>query len=206
MLLRRTVHKMYDIKHPADNSLQGFKVEEVWTPEYVEQLKGFRTDGYNKAYTKPLSDRSNKYLLDCKNVLDVGCGWMPYTPDDRYTGLDVSEAMLVKARQIHPETTFIHASAYELPFSDKHFEGIRSTGMLRHMKNWKPALAEMTRVGSKKLTFTHLIGAGNARCGRYQWHTTLKDICEMLPNYPTVSVIKSWPTFESVLFMVSLEK
>jgi len=188
----------------ADDSPQGYATAAIWTPEYVQELAGYRTDGYNKAFTKPLSDMSNRFLLDCKNVLDVGCGWMPYTPDERYTGTDVSEAMLARAQKLHPDTRFVHANAYDLPFSDGEFEGVRSSGMLRHMKDWRPALREMLRVATKKVTFTHLIGNGEARCGRLQWHTSLKSVCDLLPTPPMVYVVREWASFCSVLFLVEL--
>ena len=198
--LRRILSRSQPVPHATD-SPQGYDTDKIWTPEYVQELASYRTDRYNKAYTIPLSDRSNQFLTDCASVLDVGCGWMPYTPDERYTGTDVSPAMLARARELHPDTKFVEANAYSLPFENKSFEGVRSSGVLRHMKDWKPALTEMLRVASKKITFTQLVGASNKRCGKLQWHTTLKDVCDLLPNPPLIYVVKTWPTFCSVLFM-----
>lgn len=199
---------LWKVTPDNDGSQQGFDKDVVWTENYVESLAKDRANiDYIRNYTVPLSDRSNQYLMDCKNVLDVGCGWMPYTPDERYTGVDGSMAMINMARELHPATRFYHATAYELPFEDKSFEGVRSTGMLRHMKNWKPALQEMLRVGNKKLAFTHLIGGNCRKQGRYQWTTTLWEVLEVLPNYPQVWVVRRWNRyggFCSVLFMVEL--
>lgn len=199
---------MWKVLPDSDGSKQGFDKDVVWTEEYVGNLAKDRANiDYIRKYTIPLSDKSNRYLIDCKSVLDVGCGWMPYTPDDRYSGVDGSIAMINMARELHPGTRFYHATAYELPFEDKSFEGVRSTGMLRHMKEWKPALQEMLRVGSKKLAFTHLIGGNTRKQGRYQWTTTLKEVLDMLPNYPQIYVVREWKRyggFCSVLFMVEL--
>jgi len=189
-----------------DESPQGFDVTEVWTPEYVEFLGKNINERYKEV--RPIIGRIDRFLLDCASVLDVGCGWMPYTPDNRYTGVDVSSAMLVKAREIHPEIRYIQASAYDLPFEDREFEGVRSSGMLRHMKDWKPALKEMLRVAQNKLAFSHLVGSTEKQCGRYQWCSTVDSILNELPDDASVSTweIKRWRDFKSVLFTVTLNR
>jgi len=196
------LRKLWGLTMKRNNSPQGFKAEEVWTPEYVEKLAGNVSERYK---IMPVIGRADHYLKDCASVLDVGCGWMPYTPDPkRYTGTDVSEAMLEKARLTHPDINYIQASVFHLPFGDKEFEGVRSTGMLRHIKDWRSALKEMLRVAEKKLVFSHLIGGGNNLCGRYQWCTTLGEIQKVLVAEPQIWVVKSWKGFESVLFKVEL--
>tara|TARA_Y100000310_G_scaffold166912_2_gene166639 strand:+ start:13959 stop:14588 length:630 start_codon:yes stop_codon:yes gene_type:complete len=208
-MLPLIVRKLWGLTAQMDRSPQGFKAEEVWTPKYVASLAKNISDRYKYM---PIIGRADQWLKDCKNVLDVGCGWMPYTPDARYTGVDVSEAMLVKARETHPEIKYIQASVFDLPFEDNYFEGVRSSGMLRHIKEWRLALREMLRVCSKKLVFSHLVGGKESQCGRYQWCTTLGNIQQELTDFSRVSpvepqiwVVKSWAGFESVLFKVVLD-
>jgi len=197
-----TVHRVRRIAG-SNGSQQGFDTTKVWTPKYVRHLARNMSDRYRHM---PVIGRADRFLSDCGSVLDVGCGWMPYTPDRRYTGVDVSEAMLVKARQEHPDIRFYQASAYSLPFDNDAFEGVRSTGMLRHMEDWRPALQEMLRVSTKKLAFSHLIGKKESPCGLYQWCTTEDAILALLPAPAKVLTweIKSWSKFKSVLFMVEL--
>lgn len=195
------------VRLPSFNrSPQGLNHDHVWTDSYVEKLwQNVQKGEYVRNYVVPLNDRINGYLRGCKSVLDVGCGWMPYEPDNRYTGLDVSAAMVKRAQQIHPSTKIIQHDAYELPFANSEFEGIRSSGMLRHMRDWRTPLKEMVRVCDKRLAFTHLVGGREAQCGKYQWNTTLGEILKLLPTQPQVWVLKTWPTFESVLFMLEVK-
>lgn len=193
---------------PSDRP-QGLDHEQVWTEGFVAKL-GRDIDKRRPRPVHrdvaPLGDRTNRYLLDCKTVLDVGCGWMPYQPDSRYTGLDVSVAMIRRARDLHPGIRFFQHDAYNLPFGDGEFEGVRSSGMLRHMRDWRTPLQEMVRVCSKRLAFSHLIGGREERCGRYQWCTMLGEVLKLLPSEPTIWVIRAWPGFESVLFMLERDE
>ncbi len=208
MIRRISLHNiLWRFRHPRthyNDSLQGFDTNKIWTPEYVNLLRKNIDERYK---VMPVLGRTDKFLLDCASVLDVGCGWMPYTPDAaRYTGVDVSTAMLARARELHPDIRYIHASSYDLPFPDHSFVGVRSSGMLRHMRYWKPALHEMLRVAQRKLVFSHLVGNKAKQCGRYQWCTTADIIGDELPTDATVDtwVIKKWRDFESVLFKVHL--
>lgn len=190
--------------HEVGGEPQGLRHEEVWTEDFVEVLWRNVTDDYKRNYVLPLNTKVNSYLNDCTTVLDVGCGWMPYKPDARYTGFDVSAAMIERAKRLHPDTMFLQGSAYNLPFNDNAFDGVRSSGMLRHMKDWRTPLREMLRVAKRKLTFTHMVGGTECRCGRYQWCTPIGEILRELPTPPIVKVVKSWNGHESVLFMVEL--
>jgi SAM-dependent methyltransferase len=196
--LRRAKHRLLQV---SDDSQQGFDAESVWTPKYVDELAANVSERYRYM---PVLGRIDRFLQDCKSILDVGCGWMPYTPDDRYTGIDVSVAMLARARELHPDIELVHGNAFNLPFSNSSFDGVRSSGMLRHTKDWRSALREMIRVARLKLAFTILVGDKESRCGVFQWKVRLGDVLTELPSEPTIWVVKRWRNMESVLFKVAI--
>jgi SAM-dependent methyltransferase len=71
-------------------------------------------------------------------VLELGCGGNnPATAllVERYdyTGVDLSQAQLERARQAFPDATFIHADVTRLELPQGHFDGIASFFMLGHI-------------------------------------------------------------------------
>lgn len=203
----------------TDPDRQGLDPAEVWTTDYV------RTELWGNVYGDelPPDETPDTEAIDlktcpltewlsaaCETVLDVGCGWMGYAVPGgvEVTGADISPAMLDLGEAVHPDREFVHASAFDLPFGDDAFGGVRSTGMLRHIEEWKPALAEMVRVADRRLAFTHLTADAAEKCGPYQWCTTREAVIDALPDGALVDVetykAKEGWDFESTLFMVQL--
>jgi demethylmenaquinone methyltransferase / 2-methoxy-6-polyprenyl-1,4-benzoquinol methylase len=86
-------------------------------------------------------------------VLDVGCGTgavprllRPRRPDLSFEALDVSEAMLVRARQRDPETEYFAADAAAIPRPDARFDLVTSCYTTRNFGDLDRAAAEMIRV------------------------------------------------------------
>jgi ubiquinone/menaquinone biosynthesis C-methylase UbiE len=84
-------------------------------------------------------------------VLDVGCGTgrllASLPPEFEPTGVDVSEAMLDKARQ--QGLTVIPASGHSLPFADDSFDVVTTFAVLHHLiepDRVRATLREMARV------------------------------------------------------------
>ncbi len=72
-------------------------------------------DHYDEVFNRPLDHAENDVIfrrlahLDGLNVLDMGCGtglYLEYRQPGRYTGIDISEGMLEKARAKFPQAKF----------------------------------------------------------------------------------------------------
>jgi len=89
-------------------------------------------------------------------ALDVGCGPGNVTaslaratgPDGLALGLDLSEAMLVRAvrAEARPQTGFVRADAQRLPLRDETVDAVVSIAVLQLVSDPAAALAEMARV------------------------------------------------------------
>lgn len=78
--------------------------------------------------------------------LAVGTGLdLPYFEHD-VTGIDLSRAMLARARKRFPDAHLVHADARALPFPDDSFDAALATFFLRVLPDPLPALREASRV------------------------------------------------------------
>jgi ubiquinone/menaquinone biosynthesis C-methylase UbiE len=96
------------------------------------------------------------------DVLEVGCGTgMIYqrlteslVPNERYTGVDISEQMLAHARRKFPAGRFRQASGYALPFADRELDVAVSFEVVGHIPEVGPFLRELVRVARRRAVFT----------------------------------------------------
>jgi len=87
-------------------------------------------------------------------VLDVGCAVGGFCallrelqPDLRYTGVDISAAMVEEARRRYPKSRFEVCAADQLPFPDASFDLVLCTGgTLPMILEWREVLRECWRV------------------------------------------------------------
>lgn len=85
-------------------------------------------------------------------VLDLGCGPGSLTdkllsiPNVRLTGVDISAAMIRRARQRFPQVQFSVDDAEALPFEDNSLEAVFCSGVLHHLPSLQMALSEIRRV------------------------------------------------------------
>ncbi|HEV8408776.1 MAG TPA: class I SAM-dependent methyltransferase [Sphingomicrobium sp.] len=81
------------------------------------------------------------------NLLDVGCGEMPYRaclpPDLSYTGIDVAEA---DAFAMRASDAVVHFDGVSIPFSNASFDTILCTEVLEHAASPEALIAEIERV------------------------------------------------------------
>ena len=116
--------------------------------------------GYDRRWAH-YTARSTELTLDAlprlapgARVLDVGCGTghLLAALRDRDTGLalsgvDVSEAMLARARaRLGEQVTLFRAPAERLPFDDTSFDAVVTLSALHHWPEPERGLAEMARV------------------------------------------------------------
>lgn len=92
-------------------------------------------------------------------VLDLGCGEGRHTiavdysfPDATIIGLDIDFASIHTAKEKHRtfnqknSTSYIHASGYQLPFSDECIDHIICSEVLEHIPNYELFLSEIDRI------------------------------------------------------------
>jgi len=84
------------------------------------------------------------------DMFELGCGTatiVPYLPQAwHYTGVDISDYAIERARSNFPNSTFVRASASRLPFADESFDAILSIHALEHFENPRAALGEVIRI------------------------------------------------------------
>jgi len=108
-------------------------------------------DVYRSGYSRALYDILDEYGFKSGiNVLDVACGTgLASEPllkrGLKITGVDISEAMLDKARIRLKEARLVVGDAEKLPFPDRSFDAVVCAQAIHWMDQPK-ALAEMTRV------------------------------------------------------------
>ncbi len=85
------------------------------------------------------------------DLLDVGCGTgqskQIYDSHLRsYTGIDLSSVAIQRARQAHPESTWVCGDACQLPFESDQFDVVAFSSVLHHIPDFVSALREAARV------------------------------------------------------------
>lgn len=84
-------------------------------------------------------------------VLDIGCGTgrlCRQLQGVEYTGTEISEGQIKKAREYCPEGNFLQAEMTDLPFEDNSFDAVFMVASLHHLlkADQKKALKEAVRV------------------------------------------------------------
>lgn len=142
----------------------------VFTPEEVTNFEREVWSRCARGYVDSfgaLTGEAIPDLLDAaevgngSRVLDVGTGNGMTAAGVRQRGgtvigIDFSAAMLVEARQRHPEIEFKESNADELPFPDNEFDAVVSNFAVHHMGQPQQFLKEARRVlhNGAKIAFT----------------------------------------------------
>jgi ubiquinone/menaquinone biosynthesis C-methylase UbiE len=109
-----------------------------------------------------LSGLLQGHLKDGDSVLEIGCasGYYYEILDYllkvriRYTGLDISEAMVELARKFYPSGEFIAAKGESIPFPDRYFHTVISGTVLLHDPHYPDQIRETCRV-AKSMVVAH---------------------------------------------------
>lgn len=111
------------------------------------------------------------------SFLDVGAGTgravqalTQAFPDARVEGIEPVAELREQAQLIYgiDASQLREGDALQLPFSDNSFDWVVETGVLHHIRDWKSAVAEMTRVAryGVLISDTNTIGVGSAKMRR----------------------------------------
>lgn len=140
------------------------KSQRVMEPEVIETLE--EVYAYDRLSLKYLMILHNGFIETVINAspekgrfLEVGCGSgriaigvAKYTQQVRIVGIDLSDSMLVVAKDnatkegVNHRVHFKYADAKELPFEDNTFDSVFCHNMLHHLHDPIPVLREMARV------------------------------------------------------------
>jgi SAM-dependent methyltransferase len=142
---------------------------ERWDEEGVAQaIESFWAgSAYEKAHRETLARLCSLYIPSPDvDVLEVGCGTgliyellVPgVIPNERYTGVDVSEEMLAIGRRKHPRARFLAGDGYGLRFGDREFDV--TLALAGHLPEIGPFLRELVRVTRGTAIFTVWPAAG----------------------------------------------
>ena len=119
---------------------------------------------WNEEDFEDLTKQTNTILdrfLECQDCLDVGCGPGYYcdllhkkgiTP----TGIDYSEEIIEKAKELYPNLEFTVDDAYDLSFDDDSFDLVLSIGLLQCVYDHETAIHEMSRVAKEAMIISTL--------------------------------------------------
>jgi ubiquinone/menaquinone biosynthesis C-methylase UbiE len=127
------------------------------TPDELAARFDARAPTYDEGYTHRLLADAVAGFVDVAGVADVldaatGTGLVlralapRLEPGRMLTGIDLSPAMLAKARQALPEAVFVIADAVALPFDDASFDLVTCVTAIHLMPDPTAALHEWRRV------------------------------------------------------------
>ena len=150
------------IERMMNNKVAAMKVAELYDFDYWDGDRKYGYGGYKyiNGYFKPMAEQLIKEynLNNHSSILDVGCGkaFLLYElkkilPDLNIAGFDCSNYAIQNSKDEIKNFLFKHSADKPLPFEDKKFDLVISTGCLHNLKlqGVKLALNEISRVGKK---------------------------------------------------------
>jgi len=119
------------IQRKDENTLHTIRTYNALADAYEEQY-------CTTIYFQEELDRFLKHLKEKSSILDIGCGTghiAAYltTKGFKVTGIDISSAMIKKARQKAPTATFYQADMREISFPPRSFDAIIAAFSLIHI-------------------------------------------------------------------------
>ena len=88
-----------------------------------------------------------------KSVLETACATAIDYPrykesGHQWSGLDITEKFLARARELHPDIDVKHGSVLEAPFADNSFDFVYCKDLLEHLalEDYKKVVSEMFRM------------------------------------------------------------
>jgi len=141
------------------NFLKGESYQKSWSREDVIRFYTFNRNSIEDVY-----DSEKHYLIDLLrpgiSILDIGCGAGGFynilrqiQPEISYTGLDISEDMIERARSLYSEASFYVGRGDHLKFSNETFDLVISFGVQHMNLKWRKMIKECWRVTHEHFLF-----------------------------------------------------
>jgi ubiquinone/menaquinone biosynthesis C-methylase UbiE len=123
----------------------------------VQEQLGLMYRNQPQAIFQVLAELVGSQPADARGLLEIGCasGYyyeiLEYLLCRRldYTGVDYSPAMIRMARDYYPRARFEVADGAALPFPDRSFTCVVSSGILLHVPNFQEHIRETVRVAER---------------------------------------------------------
>lgn len=147
------------------------------------------------------------------SLLDAGCASAYYHEIIKhyhpgrfaYTGLDFNAALLDMAKRLYPDITAIKADLRHTGLPDKPYDVVLSGAALMHIRDWRNALSELTRLARRWLALHRtwvvdgetVIQIGDAY-GHPAWYIRFEEaeLMELVQN-SGFELVKTWDDVES---------
>lgn len=151
----------------------GFQVGDDAAAHYDQQVRVFMAP-FVEALVKSVVDPG-------ESVLDVACGTGFATraaatavgDTGRVSGADINSGMIAQAQAANPDLVFYEASALDLPFGDDEFDAVICQQGVQFFPDPAAGLAEMARVGTRRLGMT--VWAAAELCPYPQAQSAMRD-------------------------------
>lgn len=109
-----------------------------------------------------------------KTVLEVGCATAIDYPlfkeaNISYTGIDITEKFVERARKLNPNIDIKHGDAFNLPFTDESYDTVYCKDLLEHLPSeaYIRVINEMWRVTRHLMMISFYIPLTNKRQTKY---------------------------------------
>ncbi|HSO12570.1 MAG TPA: glycosyltransferase [Anaerolineales bacterium] len=154
--------------------------------------------GMGRWYHRRLAEVYRFYVAPNLRVLEIGCADGRLLADLKPAygvGVDFSEEMIKRARERHPELTFIHADAHDLSAVNETFDIIILSDLVNDLWDVQRVLEQIKRLSTPR---TRVILNFYSRL----WQLTLSTAQAL--NLATTDLYQNWLTREDVRSLLNL--
>ena len=110
-------------------------------------------EGMGRWYHRRLAEIYRFYVAPNMNVLEIGCGdgrLLAKLQPARGVGIDFSEEMIKRAKERHPELTFIHADAHDISALNEKFDIIILSDLVNDLWDVQRVLEQIKRLSTSR--------------------------------------------------------
>ena len=154
--------------------------------------------GLGRWYHHRLAELYRFYVAPNMRVLEVGCAdgrLLANLKPAHGVGVDFSEEMIKRAKEHHPELTFIHTDAHDLSAINETFDVIILSDLVNDLWDVQRVIEGLKRLSTPR---TRIILNFYSRL----WQLTLSTA--QVLNLATTNLYQNWLTFEDVSSLLNL--
>jgi len=188
---------MFDINPGFDPSGQNYQQTRISHWDSIARKRD-SWQGMGSSYHRRLAEVYRFYVAPNMRVLEIGCadGRLLASLRPAYgVGIDFSEEMIRRAKERHPELTFIHADAHDLSSINETFDIIILSDLVNDLWDVQRVLEQIKRLSSPR---TRIILNFYSRL----WQLILNTARVL--NLATPDLYQNWLTREDVTSLLQL--